>query len=107
MDEVVPPKGSIHYYNAVSAADPNVHDYYRFFEAPMMGHCYGGVGGYPSTLFDSLVAWVESGTPPDSLPVSYSTGDGTYNRILCPYPEKVHYNGTGNTTSAGSFYCSA
>lgn len=106
MDEVIPPNGTRAYYEAVTAGDSGVHGYYRFFEAPMMGHCYGNQGGYPSTIFDSLVAWVESDTAPDSLPVSYYPEDGkTYDRILCPYPQRVKYKGAGNVTSADAFYC--
>ncbi|OJJ36308.1 hypothetical protein ASPWEDRAFT_58248 [Aspergillus wentii DTO 134E9] len=106
MDEVIPPNGTRSYYEAVTAGDANVNEYYRLFEAPMMGHCYGGQGGQPSTMFDSLVAWVESDTAPDSLPVKYRLNNGaTYNRILCPYPQRVQYRGAGNVTSAESFYC--
>ncbi|KAL2820872.1 Tannase/feruloyl esterase [Aspergillus cavernicola] len=106
MDETIPSRGSRYYYDAVRAQDSEAQDYYRFYEAPMMGHCYGSSGGYPSTIFDSVVAWVENGTVPESLPVSYTPKNGkTYDRILCPYPQRVHYDGTGNVTLAGSFYC--
>jgi hypothetical protein len=100
--------GTRSYYEAVTAGDSSVHEYYKLFEAPMMGHCFGTSGeyftgrlvgalpdstqatrlsnivegypplgfgtkgGYPSTMFESLVAWVESGNAPTSLPVKYS-----------------------------------
>ncbi|CAI7655323.1 unnamed protein product [Penicillium bialowiezense] len=106
MDEVIPSQGSMDYYDRVLSQDANAADYYRFFEAPMMGHCYGTHGGYPSTIFDSVVAWVENGTVPETLPVQYTPEDGkTYDRILCPYPQTVKYKGTGNHTLAESFYC--
>ncbi|KAJ5487139.1 hypothetical protein N7530_001439 [Penicillium desertorum] len=106
MDEVIPPNGTRSYYEAVTAGDSSVHEYYKLFEAPMMGHCFGTKGGYPSTMFESLVAWVESGNAPTSLPVKYSPEDGkTYDRILCPYPQQAKYKGTGDVTSADAFYC--
>jgi hypothetical protein len=87
--------------------DPDVHNYYRLFESPGLGHCFGGVGGYPSTLFDSLVAWVELDTAPANLTVRFIDKDDVENhRILCPYPQIVRYNGTGDLTSTESFYCS-
>ncbi|CAI7580642.1 unnamed protein product [Penicillium glandicola] len=106
MDEVIPSNGTRTYYEAVTAGDSNVHEYYKLFEAPMMGHCFGTKGGYPSTIFDSLVAWVESNNAPTSLPVRYAPEDGkTYDRILCPYPQRVRHKGTGDVTSADAFYC--
>lgn len=82
------------------------HDYYKLFDAPMMGHCFGRKGGYPSTMFDRLVAWVESDNAPTSLPVKYSPEDGKmYDRILCPYPQRAKYEGTGDVTCADAFYC--
>ncbi|KAK9852032.1 Tannase/feruloyl esterase [Penicillium brevicompactum] len=106
MDEVIPTQGSIDYYEKVLSRDANAAEYYRFFEAPMMGHCYGASGGYPSTIFDSMVAWVENGTVPETLPVSYTPKDGkTYDRMLCPYPQTVKYKGTGDHTLVESFYC--
>ncbi|KAJ5843153.1 uncharacterized protein N7525_000894 [Penicillium rubens] len=105
MDEVIPPNGTRSYYEAVTAGDSSVHEYYKLFEAPMMGHCFGTKGGYPSTMFESLVAWVESGNAPTSLPVKYSPEDGkTYDRMLCP-PHRAKYKGTGDMTSDDAFYC--
>jgi hypothetical protein len=80
MDEVIPPNGTRSYYEAVTAGDSSVHEYYKLFEAPVMGHCFGTKGGYPSTMFESLIAWVESGNAPTSLPVKYSPEDGKMGR---------------------------
>ncbi|CAI7635556.1 unnamed protein product [Penicillium crustosum] len=33
--------------------------FYRYFEAPGLGHCVGGGGGHPLTIFDALRSWVE------------------------------------------------
>jgi hypothetical protein len=88
-------------------ADPDVHSYYRLFESPGLAHCFGGVGGYPATLFDGLVRWVELGTAPANLTVRFTDKDDVNNhRILCPYPQIARYNGTGDPTLTDSFHCS-
>ncbi|KAH7327537.1 tannase and feruloyl esterase-domain-containing protein [Rhexocercosporidium sp. MPI-PUGE-AT-0058] len=84
----------------------DVHDHYRLFEVPGLGHCSGGPGGHPTT-FDALRAWVENGTVPETLPVSFSDQKGITNtRSLCPYPQKQRYDGSSDPTSADSFTCS-
>ena len=95
------------YYDAVTTLDPDVQSFYRLFESPGLGHCFGGSGPYPNTIFDSLVAWVEEGTAPDNLTASFIDLEGTRRqRILCPYPERAHYDGTGDPMVVDSFYCS-
>jgi hypothetical protein len=84
------------------AGDPSVHNYYRHFEAPGVGHCFTGKGLYPAGIFDSMVRWVEAGEVPDSLKVDVSYGK---QRILCPYPKRAHYKGTGDAYAVDSFYC--
>ncbi|CAI6050742.1 unnamed protein product [Clonostachys chloroleuca] len=106
-DALIPSGGSRDYYNAVTALDNKVSDFYRLFEVPGLGHCSGGTGGQPTAIFDAMRAWVENGTAPDTLPIQFIGGDGeTNNRILCPYPAKARYRGTGPTTSADSYHCS-
>lgn len=80
-------------------------EFFRFFEAPGLGHCSGGIGGQPKTVFDALRTWVENGTAPDTLPVQFTGIDGVeQERILCPYPAKAVYQG-GNSSLAASFRC--
>ncbi|KAL1966362.1 hypothetical protein VTN77DRAFT_4504 [Rasamsonia byssochlamydoides] len=106
-DETIYPGGTRHYYNAVTAMDPDVHSFYRLFEVPGVEHCFGGSGPYPSNIFDAMVAWVEEGTVPDNLTVQFTDKAGVKNsRILCPYPQKTRYDGKGDPTSADSFFCS-
>jgi len=51
-------------------------------------------------------AWVENGTVPDTLPVSFEDDNGKMiNRFLCPYPKKVRYDGKGDTTVESSYSC--
>jgi Tannase and feruloyl esterase len=89
------------------AGDSLVHNYFRHFEAPGVGHCYSASGLYPSTIFDSLVNWVEKGQVPDRLefPVSALTGPRNGKRILCPYPQRARYNGSGDAWAVSSFHC--
>ncbi|OBS20530.1 hypothetical protein FPOA_06892 [Fusarium poae] len=106
LDALIPLQGTLDYYDSVAAVVPDVHDHYRMFEAPGVGHCFGGHGGQPQTSFDALRAWVENGTVPDTLPVSFTDKNGTLNsRFLCPYPKKVRYNGEGNTLLETSYTC--
>ncbi|KAL3496369.1 tannase and feruloyl esterase-domain-containing protein [Aspergillus germanicus] len=104
-DPSIPTKGSEFYYDSVEQRFPDVHDFYRLFESPGLGHCSGGKGGQPTTVFDALRDWVENGTAPETLPVAYPALNGTtHNRILCPYPKLARYVG-GDVSSIDSFKC--
>lgn len=106
MDEIIPPKGTEHYYDAVTAVTPDVHDFYRFYKVPGLQHCSGGNGGQPTAIWAALTAWVENGTVPDSLPISFNNErNGTTNRKLCPYPSQATYDGSGDPDVAASFNC--
>lgn len=85
-DSIIPYRGTRDYYNAVTTLDPKIHDFYRLFEAPGLGHCNGGVGYYPSGTFDALVAWVERGEAPEMLE---ATSAANQTMALCPYPQKA------------------
>lgn len=89
----------------MTARDPAVRDFYRFFEVPGLGHCVGN--GNPVTAFDALRAWVEGGEAPAALPVTYALPDGgTSDRIVCPYPQKVRYSeACGDPAAEACFYC--
>ncbi|KAK1138414.1 hypothetical protein N8T08_002631 [Aspergillus melleus] len=78
-DEVIPPNGSIAYYQQVLELDPSADEFYRLFEAPGVGHCQGGSGPYPSETFKELIAWVEEGVVPETL--NASSADGTLLRV--------------------------
>ncbi|KAJ5617721.1 hypothetical protein N7537_002835 [Penicillium hordei] len=105
-DPVIPTRGSEHYYNAVQELDPDIHDFYRLFLAPGVAHCFGGSGGQPHTVLEALVEWVENGTAPETLPVSFTSAKGTtYDQILCPYPQKSVYTLGSDPTLAESYHC--
>lgn len=101
-DEIVTFRNSRRYYDAVTAVDPSVHDYFRLFEAPGLGHCQGGAGGYPSRSFEALVKWVEEGIAPDALEAIDSTNRTS---LLCPYPKRSVFAGAGSGYSASDFFC--
>lgn len=75
--------------------DSSIHDYYRLFLAPGLGHCVGGRGAYPGGTFHALVNWVENRKAPDSLEAT-SAPDGknaTISGVLCAYPKVAKYDG--------------
>ncbi|TKA69259.1 hypothetical protein B0A55_08104 [Friedmanniomyces simplex] len=99
-DETIPTKVNSEYYDKVLRVDPQVQDYYRFFEAPGVGHCEWGAGPLPNGTFDQLITWVENSTVPEIL----HAGSGNSSRPLCPYPSVQTF--TGHTLSGGaSFKC--
>ncbi|EMD00199.1 hypothetical protein BAUCODRAFT_102615 [Baudoinia panamericana UAMH 10762] len=107
-DQLIPSDGTLDYYQRVLALDSNAQDYYRYFEAPGVGHCMGGVGAAPSQPLDVLIKWVEEGIAPEtlsaaSLPVN-GKAESARHRILCPYPLVAAYTG-GNPNDAASFTC--
>jgi hypothetical protein len=54
-DSIIPSINTRFYYNGVMEKDKNVHDYYRNFEAPGVGHCAStGTGLYPQGIFRAL-----------------------------------------------------
>ena len=84
----------------------NIHDSFRLFMAPGMGHCGGGPG--PNS-FDSLTAiedWVENDRAPDEI-IAVHRSDGVVDRSrpLCPYPEIAVYDGDGSSDEAENFSC--
>ena len=101
-DEIVTFRGSRRYYDTVTVNHPDVHEFYRLFEAPGLGHCQGGVGGYPARSFEALVEWVEKGVAPDALE---AINISNRTSLLCPYPKRAVFTGVGNEYSAGDFVC--
>ncbi|KAI1076441.1 Tannase/feruloyl esterase [Whalleya microplaca] len=107
VDNLIPTKGIEKYYNVVSDRLPDVHDFYRYFEAPGLGHCYGGVSGQPNKIFSQLRDWVESGRAPETSPIEiYVPGEKVHNRILCPYPKESQFDpACGDAAAAECWSC--
>ncbi|KAJ8121127.1 hypothetical protein ONZ43_g2343 [Nemania bipapillata] len=109
QDNIIPPGGSQQYYKAVAAISPDVHDFFRLFEVPGLGHCFGGRSQQPSGLFAQLRLWVENGTAPETTPVNVTDATGsqvTGSRVLCPYPQQQQLvKGCTDTSSAKCWTC--
>lgn len=104
-DTLIETNGTTSYYDAVMALDENVHDFYRLYLAPGLGHCSGGYGAYPDGIFDSTLAWVEEGVVPDTLNATSIGTVPVVSRPLCPYPKKQYHDGKGNSMIGEGFYC--
>ncbi|KAL4958871.1 tannase and feruloyl esterase-domain-containing protein [Aspergillus stella-maris] len=90
-DPSIPTRGTEYLYNKARVLFPDIQDFWRFFESPGLGHCAGGLGGQPTTIFRALQHWVENGTAPDTLPVEYPSLGNGLSRNLCPYPSQIEY----------------
>jgi feruloyl esterase len=83
-----------------------IHDNYRLFMAPGMGHCSGGEGPDKFNMIAALERWVELGEPPDRIIASrIRPGESDLTRPLCPYPQVASYIGSGSTNNADNFNC--
>lgn len=105
-DQLISPKGTEHYYKAVTARDANIHDFFRYFEIPGFGHCSGGSSSLPSSLFGQMRTWVENGTAPDSTPFQVTLSDGTkHDRIACVYPQKARLDVCDDPADVACWSC--
>lgn len=111
-DPLIQPNGTVDYYRRVSETFDDVQDFYRYFEAPGVGHCSGGVGAQPVKTLEALVKWVEQGVAPDTLLAMNATlygdepglGQSLPVRKLCAWPKVQTWNG-GDPAAAESFDC--
>ncbi|KAH7113298.1 Tannase/feruloyl esterase [Dendryphion nanum] len=105
-DNIIPSGASEQYYHVVAQLLPDVRDFYRYYEAPGLGHCFGGPSQNPTSLFSQLRAWVENGTVPEHTPIKVNAKDGTtHNRILCPYPQKAQLTACRDPADAECWSC--
>jgi len=108
-DPQISPRNSTQYYSRVldtlGGAD-KVHNSYRLFMVPGMGHCRGGAGPNTFDMVAALEAWVERGQAPHQILASHATnGVVDRTRPLCPYPQVAVYRGNGSTDEAANFEC--
>jgi Tannase and feruloyl esterase len=125
-DPAIPALNSVNYFNSVvktlgaAATDKFV----RLYMVPGMQHCVGGPGatyfgqfglategGWKDGIISILEQWVENGTAPAAITATKYVDDTPakgvqMTRPLCPYPESVKYNGSGDPNRAASFSCS-
>ena len=105
-DQAVSPAGTRGYYASVeeemggSDSNKNVWEFYRHFEIPGMGHCFGGRSAGPYGLWEELRAWVEGDDGAEegpTRPVVEVLGlDGkVQKRVICPWPERGVFDREG------------
>jgi pimeloyl-ACP methyl ester carboxylesterase len=108
-DQLIFPRGTVHYFERVLAANGGrrgVGEFARLFMAPGVGHCGGGGGPTPVGLFELVVNWVEHGVAPATATASRKRDDGTViSRPLCPYPTIAKWTGRGSPDDAADFVC--
>ena len=108
-DPQISPSNVTQYYDRVSdllGGRDAIHDSYRLFMAPGMGHCAGGYGPNSFDMISALEAWVEDGVAPSNIEAVHRT-NGAINRSrpLVPYPEIATYDEIGSIDKAESFSC--
>jgi feruloyl esterase len=102
------PNEVIQYYKAVlkNAGKEEGARSVRLFTIPGMDHCYGGAGCDTFDKLGTVDQWVETGKAPEAIPAS-KVKDGVTVRtsLLCAYPKRAKYKGTGDIDKAESFSC--
>src|SRR4029453_16840163 len=111
-DPLIYPRGSIDYYTRVMelrGGAAKAAEFMRFFLAPGVGHCGGGVGPAPTGQLGAVIDWVENGKAPETLTALRrdSAGAVIRSRPLCPFPYIARYKGQGSTDDAANFACRA
>lgn len=124
-DPLIPPQGTINYYDRVtrrSGGPAKTRDFARLFIAPGAAHVGSGAGPAPAnaglpvpgqgSALRAVIDWVEHGKAPKQLlgvtdpemPTN-SHGDLTMTRPLCLDPHTARYKGHGNVNDASNFTC--
>jgi hypothetical protein len=100
-DQAIAPDATAHYAQQVHERDTSASDYYRYFEAPGVDHCGGGLGWYPGDGLKALIDWVEKGVAPETLGAETAAGRKAQ---LCLWPKHLVYV-KGDADEAASFEC--
>ena len=103
-DQAIPFNHTVKYYDRVLGLDANINDFYRFYSAPGVEHCAGGLGAQPTDPLAELVAWVENGEVPQTLAANRAFNGTNWLRELCLYPLASIYKG-GDPAVASSYQC--
>ncbi|HEX5110927.1 MAG TPA: tannase/feruloyl esterase family alpha/beta hydrolase [Vicinamibacterales bacterium] len=110
-DQLISAEGTADYYTRVQqemGGAKKTSEFMRLFMAPGVGHCGGGAGPAPTGTLEALLAWVEEGKAPETLPaVRRDQSATTRTRPLCQYPQVAKYKGSGSTDDAANFSCSS
>jgi hypothetical protein len=105
-DNGIPPSGTVDYWDIMSRRMGDATSKFaRLYMFPSVYHCGGGYASAATPdLIYPMVQWVEQGSAPGQLPISYTVSGSSFSRPVYPYPEIPRYNGTGNPNSAASFH---
>lgn len=114
-DELIMPQGTVNYYNRVTAQMgglASVQSFYRLYMVPGVGHgtpngtsnAFADVPNFgPTQVYDMMTKWVEQGTAPGAATLQSAQGSSG---LVCVYPLKARYAGTGSPRAASSYQCS-
>ncbi len=107
-DQLIPPEGSIEYYQRVQrqmGGPTRTAEFARLFLMPGLDHGFRGAAPSPTGLMDAIIRWVEEGNAPDRLDAELrdETGRVVQTRPLFPYPQVATYKGSGTPDDAANF----
>jgi hypothetical protein len=105
-DNGIPPSGTVDYYDIMSRRmGAATTKFARLYMFPSVYHCGGGYASATTPdLIYPMVQWVEQGSAPGQLPISYTVSGSSFSRPVYPYPDIPRYNGSGDPNSAASFH---
>jgi feruloyl esterase len=105
-DNGIPPSGTVDYWDIMSQRMGDATSKFaRLYMFPSVYHCGGGyASAVTPDLIYPIVQWVEQGSAPGQLPISYTVSGGSLSRPVYPYPFIPRYNGSGDPNSASSFH---
>ncbi len=111
-DQLLPPQGTISYYERVQRAmggAARTAEFARLFLVPGVDHGFRGAGPSPVGLLPAIIAWVEEGRAPAQLLAEWrdNAGNVTRSRPLFPFPHYAKYAGRGSPDDALSFVSAA
>jgi feruloyl esterase len=119
-DVLIPPQGSINYYNRVAnqmGGIASIQGFYRFYLVPGMAHglSNGATNANANPplpthdqLYKALTDWVEKGVAPTRIDISTTATTAfptVKSRPICSYPQKAAYV-SGDPNVSGSYTCS-
>ena len=106
-DQLIPPGGSIEYYQRVQrrmGGAERTAEFARLFLMPGLDHGFRGAGPSPTELMEAIIRWVEEGQAPDRIHAELRERDKLIRtRPLFPYPQVANYKGSGSTDDAANF----
>lgn len=111
-DTGIAPFSNTEYYDAMVAkmGPKKIKDSVRFYMVPDMGHCPGTAGpsAYAVDTFHLIQDWKEKGqTPGDLVLTHYINGNEDRKVLVCQYPNRAMYKGSGDINDPANYSCPA